>query len=164
MLWQPKSMRRSVPAYRHVAGCPACQDYPGSVPAGYLSLDADEVTCVEVRASAVRQVYRLNADRVRRHLVVCPACAVEERWLGADRRNCRSGRLVEPPRYPTFDLSFLPQPQSVRIWQQISAGVVRRLGYEIPAALALPGRSLASPLPGLTLSLAPSPAPPACRR
>lgn len=143
-------------AYRHLAGCPACQDYLARFRRAILSLDPDEVTCAEVRASVARASAG-HADRVRRHLAVCPACAVEGMaWERLGHLQAQ-GALNEPPRYPTFDLSFLPQPQAAPIWQQIAGGV-RRLGYEVPAALALTRRSLGSPLPGLTLSLAAAPA------
>jgi hypothetical protein len=142
-------------AYRHVAACPACQDYLARFRRGILSFDADEVTCAEVRASAACLASGAAADRVRRHLVVCPACAVESAAWERIGVLQAQGALSEPQRYPTFDLSFLPQV--VPIWQQIAGGV-RRLGYEIPAALTLAKRSLTSPLPGLTFSFAPAPA------
>ncbi len=67
------------------------------------------------------------------------------------------GALAEPPRYPTFDLSFLPQQRVVELWTQAQAGV-RRLAFDIPAALALLGEALFSPPPGLAVSYAAAPA------
>jgi anti-sigma factor RsiW len=92
-------------------------------------------------------------EAVRSHLAHCPACAAEaaawEHIASPDRKNA----LVEPPRYPVFDLSFLPQSQVVITWTQVRAQV-RRLAYEIPAALALAGQTLISPPPGLAVSYA----------
>jgi hypothetical protein len=74
-------------------------------------------------------------------------------WERIMALNARQA-LVEPPLYPTFDLSFLPQPAPlVDIWKQARAGV-RRLAYEIPAALLVAGGNLLAPPPGLALSFA----------
>jgi anti-sigma factor RsiW len=138
-------------AQRHVAGCAACRSDLARLARAIRSSDPDEVSCAEVRARLDERGPVAGAAVFNRHLQHCPSCAAEaaawERILALRTQDA----LAEPPHYPTFDLSFLPQPSV--LWTQVRDGL-RRLSFEIPAALALAGQALFTPPPGLAVSYA----------
>ena len=141
-------------AHTHIVACAACQDYLRRFSRAILSRDPGEIPCAEVRLQLDR--YRTSGgvgaamERVRDHLARCQACAAEAASWESITALAGQGALAEPARYPTFDLSFLPQQS---IWEQVRAGA-RRLSYEVPAALALAGKTLLTPQPGMAVSYA----------
>jgi anti-sigma factor RsiW len=142
-------------AQAHVAGCPACAERFASLSRAVLSTQAEALSCAECRAwlpgAADEAVTGNLASLVTTHLAECPACAAEHAALRATLRLARANALPEPPRYPAFDLSFLPSPAA--LWTQVRAHL-RRLTMEVPAALLWPARQLVAPPPGLKLSYA----------
>jgi hypothetical protein len=114
------------------------------------SHDADEVPCAEART---RLDSHASGPELHSHLRQCPACAEQAAAWQHIQALQAAGALAEPPRYPVFDLSFLPQPHIADVWTQVRAGL-RRLSYDIPAAVALVGQTLLSPPAGLTVSYA----------
>jgi hypothetical protein len=135
-------------ARAHVAGCASCCAALARFGRAIASGDPDEIPCIEARLGLAAGV---SSPRMARHLDVCPACAAEAAAWQHILAEQAAGALAEPPHYPVFDLSFLPQ-QGV-IWETVRRGV-QRLAYEIPAALALAGKALLSPPPGLAISYA----------
>jgi anti-sigma factor RsiW len=142
-------------AQAHVAACPACTERFASLGRAVLSPQAEALSCAECRAwlpdAADNALTGNLASLVAAHLTECPACAAEHAALLATLRLARAGALPEPPRYPAFDLSFLPTPAA--LWTQVRAHL-RRLSVEVPAALLWQARQLAVPPPGLRLSYA----------
>ena len=144
-------------ARRHVAACAACRGCLARFVRAIMSSDPDEVTCAEARAR-LDVLHPLSVAgeapaALRRHVRSCPACATQMRaWQGVMALQ-EQGALVEPARYPDFDLSFLHHLAPAAVWTQVRNGL-RRLSYDIPAALALAGRALLSPPPGLAVSYA----------
>lgn len=154
-LGAPEPAERVAEAHDHMAGCAACRHYLARFGNAIASSDADEIPCSEVRS-------RLDHDRagggegmgaVRAHIERCPACAAEAAAWERVTVLAAQHALAEPPRYPVFDLSFLPQVALADVWAQARAGV-RRFAYDIQAALALAGQTLFSPPPGLAVSYA----------
>ena len=144
-------------ARSHVTGCAACRDYLGRFSRAIASRDPNEVSCAEVRVQLdsawAKSDVSPGMERVHQHLAVCSACAAEAKTWQFITALEAQGALAEPPRYPVFDLSFLPHTETGEIWTTICQGV-RRLAFEIPAALALAGKTLLSPPPGLAFSYA----------
>ena len=153
----PVTERDLTEARAHIAGCAACRGHLARFSRAILSGAPDELPCAEVRlrlaADNPKRSVGDGANIVRRHLARCPACAAEAAAWERVTSPAGQGALAGPPRYPVFDLSFLRQPQVVDVWTQVRAQV-RRLAYEIPAALALAGQALVSPPPGLAVSYA----------
>ena len=148
-------------AQTHVASCAACRSYLARFARSIKSSDADEIPCAEARAhfDAFRSSGGIGEGMpiVREHLAHCAACAVQFNAWERTMALAGQGALAEPPRYPVFDLSFLPQQRVTELWTQVQAGV-RRLAFEIPAAVALLGEALFSPPPGLAVAYATAPA------
>jgi anti-sigma factor RsiW len=144
-------------AQAHVAGCPACAERFAALGRAVLSPQAEALSCAECRAwlpdAADGALAGNLASLVTTHLAECPACAAEHAALRATLRLARANALPEPPRYPAFDLSFLPSPAA--LWTQVRAHL-RRLTMEVPAALLWQARQLVAPPPGLRLSYAPA--------
>ena len=144
-------------AQTHVASCAACRNYLARFARAIASSDVDEIPCAEVRSRFDAYSSSGGAGEgmamVREHLARCAACAAAVTAWERIMALAGQGALAEPPRYPAFDLSFLPQQRVAELWTQVQAGV-RRLSYEIPAALALLGEALFSPPPGLAVSYA----------
>ncbi len=142
-------------AQAHIAACPACAAHLARFSQAILSPDQDEITCAESRARMDAYLTGRGVGEgmaaVTAHLAACRACAAEYAALQQTMGSVAQAALAPVPSYPTFDLSFLATPTP--IWQQVRAGV-RRLSYEIPAALALIGKGLLTPPPGLALSYA----------
>ncbi len=146
---------RVAEAHGHVTGCRACQHYLARFGKAIASSDPDELPCAEVRLRLDRHSAGAGNGMaaVRRHLERCPACAAEAAAWERIAALAGNHALAEPPRYPVFDLSFLPQVAVSHVWQEVSAGV-RRFAYDIQAALALAGQALFAPPPGLAVSYA----------
>lgn len=142
-------------ARAHVTGCAACHSSMARFVCAIESSDADEISCAEARSRL--DVYRASGGEgmaiVGAHLAHCTACAAQAASWERVMALAEQGALAEPPSYPAFDLSFLPQQSVVELWTQAQAGV-RRLAFDIPAALALLGEALFSPPPGLAVSYA----------
>jgi hypothetical protein len=145
----------------HVASCAACRSYLARFARAIKSSDVDEIPCAEARSrfDAYSSSNGVGAGMamVREHLARCAACAVQFTAWEHTMALAGQGALAEPPRYPAFDLSFLPQQRITEMWTQARQGV-RRLAFEIPAALALLGEALFAPPPGLAVSYAAAPA------
>ncbi len=146
-------------AQRHIAACTACRGYLARFARAIGSSDPDEVTCAEVRARLGDDVGLAATpaapDALGRHILHCSLCAAEQAAWQRVHALQAQGALAQPPRYPVFDLSFLPQQPVHELWASVRAGL-RRLSYEIPAALALAGQTLLSPPQGLAVAYAPA--------
>lgn len=144
-------------AHHHIAGCAACQHYLARFGDAIASSDPDELPCAEVRARLDRShagtVTGEAMAAVRAHLARCPACAAEAAAWEHITALAGQNALAEPPRYPVFDLSFLPQVTVGDVWVQVRAGV-QRFAHDIQATLALAGQTLFAPPPGLAVAYA----------
>lgn len=152
--------RELAAAEQHVASCPACRSYLARFSRAIRSSDPDEISCAEARAQMDAGA---DAPLGQRHLARCAECSAELAAWQSVMALTEQGALAAPPRYPVFDVSFLPQAPALELWQDLRANV-RRLAYEIPAALALAGRAVFSPPAGLHVSYASAPAARRARR
>lgn len=144
-------------AREHVRACGLCNVAARRFSEAVLQPAGEPITCAEARTRITEQWAGAIGDAglasLRSHLAGCASCAAEYAAVEQTLALAEQGALPEPPRYPVFDLSFLPQWQPGHLWLPVRAGA-RRLGYELPAALALLGKTLLSPPSNLALSYA----------
>jgi hypothetical protein len=126
-------------AVQHASGCAACQARLGNLARAVRDGD---IPCAEARAhfNEYHDARQARQDvvglfpAVHRHLVACPACAVEYAWLEDMLAEAADEPLTAAEaQAPVFDLSFVA-PDRVP-WQSVGAHV-RRLRQSFQVAVA----------------------------
>ena len=111
-------------AMDHIRGCPGCQSKMGHLVRALSIDEEDRLTCQECEDLLPDYLQAEGAGRaaeprwrpVALHLAMCPHCAESYAALAELAELAFAENEVEPPHFPTPDLSFLrPHPAPVPV-------------------------------------------------